>query len=132
MSSFSERIRTARGKMSRSEFSKKTGISERALVNYEHGVTLPNIDVAAKICVECNISPQWLLLGQGDMELDGDIGEKKQANVIYLDPAVQLVTEAAKEVGILLNKEQQEAVVTIVRGELQKQAKNILMAIKGA
>lgn len=132
MSSFSERIRTARGKMSRSEFSKKTGISERALVNYEHGLTLPNVDVAAKICIECNISPQWLLLGQGAMGTGADMGGKESANVIYLDPAVQLVVEAAKEVGILLNKEQQEAVVTIVRGELQKQAKNILQAIKGA
>lgn len=132
MSVFSERLRLIRGKMSRAEFSKITGISERALVNYEHGVTLPNIEVAAKICLECNVSPQWLLLGEGNMTVSEEAKKIKTATIIHFDPAVQLVVEASKEVGIKLSNKQQDAVVKIVREALQQQTKNILLAMKEA
>lgn len=132
MSVFSERLRLIRGKKSRAEFSKITGISERALVNYEHGITSPNIEVAAKICLECNISPQWLLLGEGTMSAGDSTNKTKVATVIHFDPAVQLVVDAAKEVGIKLSKKQQDAVVKIVKEELQQHAKNILITLKGA
>lgn len=66
-SNLGERIRTARGSLSRAAFGKRIGITSGSLRNYENGVALPNAEVLTKICETCNVSTDWLLLGIGPM-----------------------------------------------------------------
>ena len=68
--SIAERIAQIRGKESRAAFSKRIGIMENTLRNYEKALSLPNSDVIATFCMNLNISPQWLLLGVGPAYMD--------------------------------------------------------------
>lgn len=71
--SLAERIKTARGPLSKRSFAHRIGIVESTLGNYEQGQSLPNVDVAARICTEFGVSPEWLLMGTGPMRVgEGD------------------------------------------------------------
>ena len=63
-----KRIRRLRGKQSRKNFAKSIGIVENTLRNYEEEFSLPNSDVIIEICRRLNVSPQWLLFGDGPEE----------------------------------------------------------------
>ncbi len=56
-----EKIVALRGKESRARFAAKLGINANTLRNYESGLSLPNSDVVAKICMISNVDPTWLL-----------------------------------------------------------------------
>lgn len=132
MSEYAERIRQIRGSDSRAKFSEQTGISPRALINYETGKTLPNIDVAAAICRAYGISPLWLMFGEGSMfGRESKDTAPQRGVVINIDPAVQLVNEALEETGMKLNDVQKKAIVDIVREELLSKTKKIAQAIHG-
>ena len=63
-----DRIKTVRGSLSRDKFAPQTGISKTALVNYETGERTPPSDYLVKILeLFPEISPAWLLMGEGDM-----------------------------------------------------------------
>lgn len=68
----SNRIRMVRAEMSRRSFSQRINITESTLGNYEQGQSLPNVDVAARICSEFGISPEWILFGTGPMRAGED------------------------------------------------------------
>lgn len=54
--------------MSRDKFAPQTGISKTALVNYETGERIPPSDYLVKILeLFPEISPAWLLMGEGNM-----------------------------------------------------------------
>lgn len=59
------RITELRGQESRRSFSKRIGIVENTLRNYEDGLSLPNSDTIATICKELGISAKWLVFGEG-------------------------------------------------------------------
>ena len=62
-----ERIKLIRGATSRDKFAPLTGISKNTLVNYEMGDRTPSADYLAKILeLFPDISPAWLLIGEGD------------------------------------------------------------------
>lgn len=72
--SFAERLRSLRGKASREAFSRKIGISPRALANYEQGLREPKGKIAAQISAHLGISLVWLLTGEGPMYQQEGLG----------------------------------------------------------
>ncbi|MBI2354248.1 MAG: helix-turn-helix transcriptional regulator [Deltaproteobacteria bacterium] len=71
-----ERIKLIRGATSRDKFAPLTGISKNTLVNYETGDRTPSADYLAKILeLFPDISPAWLLIGEGDMKRKGGVGQ---------------------------------------------------------
>lgn len=73
--SIAERLISLRGKESRAAFAARLGISANTLRNYEAGLSLPNSDIVAKICITLDIDPGWLLL-----EREGGHREAVKAN----------------------------------------------------
>jgi len=71
--SFSSRIKLLRGEISQAEFASRIKINVNTLRNYERGDSLPSLKVGANICKALNISPAWLLLGEGGMERDAPL-----------------------------------------------------------
>lgn len=71
MSTLGERIKRVRGDATQAAFATRLGISKAALGGYERDENLPGVDVISKICKICNISPAWLVLGNGDLRQDG-------------------------------------------------------------
>ena len=47
-------------------FAQQTGVSKNTLINYRDGATSPSADFLEKVCRDFSVSPQWLLLGQGE------------------------------------------------------------------
>lgn len=68
----SDRIRQIRGELSRRSFAQRIDVIDSTLGNYEQGQSLPNVDVAARICKEFEVNPEWLLLGTGPMRAGED------------------------------------------------------------
>ncbi len=66
MATIPERLRHLRGRMSQTDFAKKTGISRRSLLNYEQGLRIPNSLAVEKICAQTGVSSDWLLFGKDD------------------------------------------------------------------
>lgn len=64
-----DRIKSIRGRLSRDKFAPQTGISKTTLVNYETGERTPPSDYLVKILeLYPDISPAWLLTGEGSRE----------------------------------------------------------------
>ena len=70
--SIAERIICLRGKESRASFAKRFGIVENTLRNYEKNRSLPNSDVICSFYRVLNVSPQWLILGNGPIYVDDE------------------------------------------------------------
>ena len=62
-----ERIKAVRGFESQEAFAAKIGLSRATLSLYERGVSEPNAKILRKICNISKISPEWLLVGEGNM-----------------------------------------------------------------
>lgn len=62
------RIVAVRGEQSRRSFANTLEIKENTLRNYEQGLSLPNFDTISKICKLFFVSPEWLVLGKGEMK----------------------------------------------------------------
>ncbi len=70
MSSFGERLKLVRGNLSQAEFSKRIGIPQVTLGNYERGRNEPKFETLEKICSLFEIKSDWLLFGVGHMNAD--------------------------------------------------------------
>lgn len=49
-------------------FASKVGVSKNTLVNYRNGATTPNVRFLEKVCMEFEVSREWLVLGLGSFE----------------------------------------------------------------
>lgn len=58
------------------EFSEKTNIPYRTLQNYLLGLREPNIDILKKLCTQLGININWLLTGEGDPYISGNLGSE--------------------------------------------------------
>lgn len=67
MSSFGERLKKVRGNLSQAEFSKRIGIPQVTLGNYERDRNEPKFKTLEKICSLFEINSDWLLFGVGPM-----------------------------------------------------------------
>ena len=62
-----ERIRSIRGRLPRSEFATKIGISQGAIQKWEENTSVPKADALARLKDAFGISIDWLLTGEGEM-----------------------------------------------------------------
>lgn len=69
MSSLAERLKSVRGELSREEFAQAIGVHVNTVGRYERGESEPDISIASKICREFDVSPHWLMLGEGPQGL---------------------------------------------------------------
>lgn len=98
-------------------FAKHCGITEKQIYAYLKGASEPGTKFYRNLLINYpNINLNWLISGQGEPlheSLDGD-------SVIAIDPAVGMVIDVEKELGIRLNDRQREAVVAVLRRELDR------------
>lgn len=67
----SERLVLVRKKLNVNQipFAKMLGVSQSAYANYERGIREVPVALLTKICQDYKISPNWLILGEGDMSV---------------------------------------------------------------
>ena len=63
MENFSQRIKEARTakKLTQKELAERIGTTESNINNYEKGRNKPTTDMLVKICLELDVSADWLL-----------------------------------------------------------------------
>lgn len=87
----SERLKYVREKVpsediNQEEFAKIIGVHRNTVGRYERGETLPDLETCAKICTIFGVSPEWLLLGVGEIlsppnqELGGKRAQKRETS----------------------------------------------------
>lgn len=103
-------------------FSARCGVSKSALTYYRDGTRLPQADFLQALCNGFNVNPAWLLMGWGEPYAEVT---DATAELLYIHPAVQIVEVAVQEAGIELNERQKEAIVQLVKEEMNKQAKGV-------
>ncbi len=111
--------------------SARLGIHLTSYGRYERGERSPDLEFIEKVCREFNISPTWLILGEGPMRLEEVMEAVAEVPLGYIDPAVQLVEEAVAETGVQINDRQKRALVEIIREELKSRTKDMIMVLKG-
>lgn len=65
-----ERLKKARGTLSAPEFCRPLSLHKNTLYGYEKGTSVPDATFLADVCRHYGISPAWLLLGDGPMEME--------------------------------------------------------------
>lgn len=70
MSTFQERLKQVRGKLDQGEMSAQLGIHLTSYGRYERGERSPDLEFIEKVCRTFNVSPTWLILGEGPMHRD--------------------------------------------------------------
>ncbi len=73
MKTLGERIRFIRGKETQAEFAERVGIAKGSIGGYENDKNSPSAEAILKICVENDISCEWLLKGHGPMRQGDDL-----------------------------------------------------------
>jgi Helix-turn-helix. len=113
MEKLGERIRKLRGKIPRGDFANLLGVSSTGLFNYEAGDRVPGADILERLCLELNVNPKWLLLGQGPVyESDWvDVYDEVAKDVV--DTVLSVTDE-----GENLHSDAVLHLVEIVRGQL--------------
>ena len=61
------RLKTLRGGLSQEEFSQRIGFNKNTIGNYERGERTPDVVFVKTVCEKLEVSPEWLLWGQGPM-----------------------------------------------------------------
>ena len=79
------RIVAVRGEQSRRSFANTLKIKENTLRNYEQGLSLPNFDTISKICRLFFVSPEWLVLGKGEMKATREETTSAEIKVVKPD-----------------------------------------------
>lgn len=72
MMSQGDRIKFIRGALTQKEFAARLGITAQAVINYERHGRVPSRTVLNKILNVYNVSPEWLLTGEGEMHAPAD------------------------------------------------------------
>lgn len=67
MGSFQDRLKQVRGKITQADMSDKLGIPFVSYGRYERGERSPDLEFIEKVCQTFDISPTWLILGEGPM-----------------------------------------------------------------
>jgi len=73
MNSLGERLKFLRGNTSRDKYAPKLDVSLTTIANYENGHRSPDATFLLKVLeIHNNISPGWLLAGEGPIKRDAD------------------------------------------------------------
>lgn len=68
------RIAEARGRMTQAEFAAQLGVHEGTLGRYERGERLPDVEFINALSAHADVSPLWLLYGEGPRSFDQAAG----------------------------------------------------------
>ncbi|MEP2760965.1 MAG: helix-turn-helix domain-containing protein [Hyphomicrobiales bacterium] len=105
-------VRRELGDHPRSDLSKKLGIGQSSLANYERGDSVPDAKVLLAYREQFRINIDWLVSGKGAMFLDGgppvpeETSTGKDAPVVRSDvfkETSKLVQDSAKAIGVTLS-----------------------------
>ena len=69
-SGLGQRIKEVRGSTHQGDFGAQFGVNVNTIGRYESEASSPKADFLLALCRHYNISPTWLLLGQGPREYD--------------------------------------------------------------
>ena len=98
MDSFGQRLKMVRGNLSQAEFSKRLGIPQVTLGNYERDRNEPKFETLKKICSLLGIRADWLLFGVGSMT-DGADSQSLAKSVCDVDLIMVPMVEARLSAG---------------------------------
>lgn len=65
-------------------FAQKLGVSQSSYKNYERGASPVPVGLIARICEEYDVSPAWLVMGEGEINSDMN-GELVEAAVLAVE-----------------------------------------------
>jgi len=122
-----ERIKRGTGIKTQRSLAATLGISDASVADAKKRGVFP-LGWALRLARMQNLSLDVILLGRtiSDDTMATSPVERKP---IYIDSAVELVDEAVKASGCLVNSEQKAALVSIIREELKKKAENLVRAL---
>ena len=124
-------MKQIRGKLTQEQISTKIDIPVVTYGRYERGEVKPDIEFIEKVCRTFNVSPTWLILGEGPMR-PGEITPGDPIGTLgYIDPAVEMIEEAIIETGVQINDRQKRFLVEVIRDEMLKRTGAMLKALKG-
>ncbi len=69
------RLRKLRGRQSREQFAAALGIHKNTLARYEMGERKPDAAFIGRVCEYCDVTPDWLLTGNGRSRRNGDVDD---------------------------------------------------------
>ncbi|MEP5810507.1 MAG: helix-turn-helix transcriptional regulator [Roseibium sp.] len=131
-----QRLRDVRHRLGdpvRAEFSKKLGIGQSSLANYERGDSVPDANVLLAYREQFGVNGDWLISGQGPMFLNGtpptpdglftDNGKPTVQSDIFKETG-KLVQESHKAKGVTLPPDAHLAETVSRYNELISAAKN--------
>ncbi len=115
-----EHTKTKDGTGFQNRLSFKIGRSEGYISQLFNRKSIASFNLQNEISEACGYEyDEFLALGKTLI-----IGKENQSiddsNVIHLDPAIQLLHEALEETGVEINDKQKQAVLKILRDELEK------------
>lgn len=99
------RIREVRGNVKPERFVCWLNTSTNLLFKYEAGTSNPDAQTLANICVEYDISPAWLLLGEGPMKQNPDrqaLGAEKMAAIVEAAADLKLDSKQTAEIASVI------------------------------
>ncbi len=109
-----QRLRDVRHRLGdpvRAEFSKKLGIGQSSLANYERGDSVPDANVLLAYREQFGVNGDWLISGHGPMFLDGGPPESDASVTDDGKPMVQ--SNIFKETGKLVHESHKAKGVTL-------------------
>jgi transcriptional regulator with XRE-family HTH domain len=95
-----DRLKTLRGDLSQEEFAHRIGFNKNTIGNYERGDRTPDVVFMKAVCENMNVSPEWLLWGEGTMNRGEGASTEPQA----LAPAPAQPTEEDWKMSDMLTK----------------------------
>ena len=101
------------------ELANAIGMKPSAFSNRKKSGSIPYSHYLEK-AKALNVNLNWLFYDSGPMYKDDNSDTSEGTNLIYLDPAVQILSEALEETGVVLNEKQKQACLEILREELDK------------
>lgn len=108
-----ERLRLARehAGLSQQEFADRIGYSRRQIVAWETGANAPPIWVLIAIRRECDVDPEWILSGPGDIPL-ADVGPEDRRRLKRLKRDIEKI---ARDYGLALPDESISTLVGLLQ-----------------
>ena len=109
------------------DFGGKIGVSKESLINYQKDRTKPDSEILSTLCKIFKVNPAWLLLGEGEpfIQAGDETKTPDESKVVAIDAAVQLLREAEAETGITLNQAQRQAILPVLRKNLDEDRRNV-------
>jgi len=97
METVGSRLKTLRGDLTMDQYASRLGVSKTTVFNYEKNRRAPDVTFLLKILeIHNNISPNWLLTGEGPINRDADqlsSRTNKEFDLSLLETAIAAIEE---------------------------------------